>query len=111
MDDFWEEPEAKQWVKKVLTSMAPKVEESALTVSLVPGDAHRYDEGDVKFWVELGASIMMNKPIIAVVFPGQSVPERLRRVADEIVEVDEEMGPESSDRMQAAMERILGPDA
>ena len=39
-------------------------------------------------WVELGASIMLDKPILVVASPGQELPERLERVADLIVYAD-----------------------
>lgn len=57
------------------------IEGSRLTVSLVP-----QGPADIKFAVELGLSIMLDKPIIAVVEPGQEIPGKLRAVADRIVE-------------------------
>ena len=49
--------------------------------------------------------IMLDKPIIVVVKPGQKVPLKLARVADEIVE-GELSDPTLSDRLKAAMERV-----
>lgn len=62
---------------------------SAFVMSLVPRG-----EPDIKFAVELGLSIMLDKPILAVVLSGSAVPEKLRRVADEVVvaDVDTEEG-------------------
>ena len=67
-----------------------KLDSSAFVVSLVPG------EFDVKFAVELGAAIMFDKPILAVLSPESLVPERLKRVCDELViaDVDTEEGRE-----------------
>lgn len=63
--------------------LVPKLEQSAVTFSMVPrGDA------DVKYAVELGLSIMMDKPIVLLVQPGAKLPSRLVRVADDIVEID-----------------------
>lgn len=60
-----------------------KMTDSAFIASLVPrGDF------DVKFATELGAAIMLDKPILAIVAPGARVSESLRRVAKEIVEAD-----------------------
>jgi nucleoside 2-deoxyribosyltransferase len=83
MNDYSNEPEFREWAKRVRTELIPKLEDSALNVSLVPADGT-----DVKFAVELGFSIMLDKPIIAVVEPGSKVPEKLVRVADRIVEAD-----------------------
>jgi hypothetical protein len=101
MADPWRSPSAKRWVRHVLDEMAPKLEGSAFTISLVPGDR----EGDVKFWVELGASIMMDKPIIAVVMGDAPIPERLERVADEIVRCPEGVDPGASGELAEAIER------
>lgn len=100
-DDPFETPEAREWAQRVRTELVPKLRESALTVSLVPrGDS------DVKFAVELGMSIMLDKPIIAVVAPGAKVPDKLVQVADLIVEGDV-TDPGFGGRIQAAVSKIL----
>ncbi len=74
-----------------------------MTVSLVPkGPA------DMKFAVELGLSIMLDKPFIAVVAPGQEVPAKLRAVADRIVVW--EPGQSEADLMAALREVVDGWD-
>lgn len=60
-----------------------KIEGSGLFISLVPSEGF-----DVKFAVELGAAIMLDKPIIAVVMPGVEISDHLRRVSDQVVEAD-----------------------
>ena len=71
------------FVEHVRTETLVKMDESLFVMSLVPRG-----EVDVKFAVELGLSIMLDKPIVAVVQPGQPIPERLRMVCDEVVEAD-----------------------
>ena len=83
MDDLRDDPEFRAWEKSVREELVPKLSNSALTVSLVPEG-----ETDIKFAIELGLSIMLDKPIIAVVRPGVKVPERLARVVDRWVEGD-----------------------
>ncbi len=58
--------------------------ESAYVMSLVPDSK----EVDVKFAVELGLAILLDKPILAVVQPGVHVPDRLRQVADAVIVTD-----------------------
>jgi hypothetical protein len=65
------------------------IEGSAVGVSIVPTDP---DGVDVKFAVELGLMIMMDKPICLVVQPGTEIPAHLKRVADEIVMIGDGMG-------------------
>lgn len=79
-DDFAD----RQFQKVVTEGLVPKVEGSAMFVSICPGA----DRIDAKFCVELGVAIMLNKPILAIVQPGQPVSDKLRRVAEVVVEAD-----------------------
>jgi hypothetical protein len=83
-NDILRDPQFKRWARDVLNNMAPKLRRSDISISLCPSDGGL---GDVKFWVELGASIMYDKPVIVVVPHDQPIPEHLQRVADEIVRV------------------------
>ena len=100
-DDPWNDPETLAWMRHVIDDLGPKIEKSACTISIVPKGGT-----DVKFAVELGMSIMYDKPIILAVFPGAQIPDHLRRVADEIVEVD---GTSASNqrRITEAVSRVM----
>lgn len=104
MADPWNDPAAKRWIHHVLDEMEPKMASSAVVVSMVPEDR----EGDVKFWVELGASIMLGKPIIALVLGDREVPPKLALIADEVVRCPQGVDPAASDALAAAVERVLG---
>lgn len=106
MTDISQDPEFLAWAERVRAHVLPMIQESALNVSLVPTGAT-----DMKFAVELGLSIMLDKPIVAVVVPGTKVPERLVRVADHIVEVDDLSRPESRVKLQQAIEKVMGEEA
>ena len=58
------------------------IQESHIFLTIAPEDA------DVKFAVELGFAIMIDKPIMTVVMPNRVVPEHLVRVSDLIVHAD-----------------------
>lgn len=58
--------------------------ESAYVASLYP-DGGNFD---VKYAVELGMALMLDKPIILIVQPGAVIPARLRKVADAVIEAD-----------------------
>jgi hypothetical protein len=60
------------------------MDESAFVCSLIP----KTDEFDVKFAVETGMAIMLDKPILAVVAPGASISGKLAKVADLVVYAD-----------------------
>lgn len=105
-DNWMADPDMQAWARNVSEQLVPLLRDSAVTVSLVPDKAGL---DDVKMAVELGMSIMLGKPIVLVVFPGRQVPAKLIQVADEIVEVDEEMSdPASHQRLASAIERATG---
>lgn len=93
--------EMRNFADRVLTEMFPKLKASAMTISPVPPG-----EADVKFWVELGASIMLDKPIIAVLLGGRTCPHKLTLVADEVVHLVSPDDPEGLADMQAAIARV-----
>jgi nucleoside 2-deoxyribosyltransferase len=102
--DNLDEDGREQWdefVKHVREETVRGMTDSALVMSLVPPAG----KADVKFAVELGFSIMLDKPIIAVMLPGAEIPAKLRLVADEIVtaDIDTEQG---QNEVQAALMRM-----
>jgi hypothetical protein len=104
--DPWQDPTIKRWVQHVLDEMVPKLRNSAAVAQIVPGP----DEVDVKFCVELGATIMLEKPIIVVVFGERRLPAKLAAIADEVVRLPEGVNPEGADELAAALNRVLGLD-
>ena len=98
--DPFEDPEWVEWATRVSNDVVPMILKSAISLSLVPKG-----KADIKFAVELGLCIMMDKPIIAVVQPGTKVPAKLIAVCDEIIEasLDEE---DFTERMAAAIKRV-----
>ena len=72
-----------EFVRSAREDAASKISESAFVMSLVPRG-----ETDIKFAVELGLSIMFDKPLLIVVAPGTPIPARLERVADVICVAD-----------------------
>lgn len=83
IDDIRDDPEWQEFEKEVREELIPKLDESAIVASIAPTG-----KPDVKYAVELGMSIMLDKPIVLIVKKGQKIPVRLGRVADKIIEVD-----------------------
>ncbi|ORA24906.1 hypothetical protein BST13_33595 [Mycobacterium aquaticum] len=101
-DDPFDTPEFRDYARRVRTELIPKLRDSAASISLVPNGPT-----DVKFAVELGLSIMLDKPIVAVVPPGTKVPAKLVAVADRIVEGD--LNDRTlADRLNTAIREVLG---
>jgi hypothetical protein len=95
-----------RWVAHFRADAVSKIAESAFTVSLVPDGATPGDRFDVKFAAELGAAIMLDKPIVAVCLPGRGAPAGLRRIAHAVIEMDSDIDTEAG---QLELHRKLGP--
>jgi hypothetical protein len=104
-DEVLSDPQFLEYAQHVLDDLVPKLKSTTVTLSLVPkGPA------DVKYAIELGLSIMMDKPIIALVAPGTKVPGKLAKVADDIVEFDENDPPATARRLYRALRRLGLPE-
>lgn len=108
-EDPWDEPEARAFIEAALSDMAPKMMGSKFCLSLLPGNNA---EGDVKYWVELGAMIMLDKPVALIVMDdNQRIPPKLEMIADAIIRLPNGIGDKESQRLIAEgiveMERKL----
>lgn len=82
----------------------PKIMSSDITVSIL--DAHDDDGLDAKQCAELGAMLFLDKPLILVCAPGATIPSRLRRAADFVVEDWNPEDRESQLRLEEAIEHM-----
>jgi nucleoside 2-deoxyribosyltransferase len=98
--DPWEDPGWLEYAKHDQEEMLPMLKGSAITLALLGGDV------DAKQACELGFMIMLDKPIIAVVVAGAKVPDKLIRVADEIVEGADMNDPDFQKRLTDAITRV-----
>lgn len=94
--------EFQDFVDRVKRELIPKLQDTDTFVSVCPIDPK---EVDIKFAVELGCAIMLDKPVIAAIRPGTKVPEHLMRVADKIVELDLD-DPNCNNRLMAAVNEL-----
>jgi hypothetical protein len=101
-DDYTQDPEYIAWAKEVRKTLIPKMADSDAIISLVPTG-----QPDVKFSVELGLSIMLDKPIVVAVQPGAKIPPKLAKIADAIVEVDMDNPASAQRRIGEAVQRIM----
>jgi hypothetical protein len=79
-----------------------KIGGSAVFATIAPPS----DEFDVQFACEIGAAVLLDKPILAIVPAGRTVSGKLRAIADEVVEadIDVEAGREL---VAAALKRLI----
>lgn len=79
-----ERREWERFVAHVRENTVEQMAESAFVMSLCPGS-----EPDIKFAVETGLAILLDKPIIVIATAGCVMPSGLRRVAHAVIEVDD----------------------
>jgi hypothetical protein len=103
MSDHWsDDPVWRNFARHALEDMLPKLVDSNVSISMVPRPG-KAELGDVKYWTELGASVMLDKPIILLVHPSRcEIPEKLRLLADMIIVAD----PTSPAGQQEISERL-----
>ena len=82
----------------------PKILSSAVFLSI----GSEVGTFDVKQAVELGAALLLDKPMLLVVPKGRRVGEHMRRVADELVEDWDPEDPRSQERLTGALARLAG---
>ena len=99
--DWAQDPRFLMYAQHVRDELIPMLRGSGATLSLVPPD----NQLDVKYAVELGYTIMLDKPIIAVVTRDAKMPDKLAKVADAIVE-GEVNDPDFQARLAAAVAAV-----
>lgn len=99
----------KQWddfVAAARKNAVAKIAESAITICLSPPGP--VDDFDVKQALELGASILLDKPIIIVRPAGRPIRPGLHRVASHVVEMEHDIDLEAGqDELQRKLLPIL----
>lgn len=101
--DPFDNPELKAYLRRAQEEMFPKLESSAISVTILSG------KPDPKLCLELGASILFDKPIIVLVPDDTPVPANLKRCASAIVEGNPR-DPATLDRLRRAIDQVLKND-
>lgn len=81
----------------------PMIEGSVISLVIAP------ERPDPKVCLELGATLLLDKPLILVITRGHTVPANLRRCAAAVVEgeIDE---PDFQERLQQAISSVMKTD-
>lgn len=96
---------SKKFFKHVEAVTIPKMRECVVSLTIFSGKV------DVKLCVELGAAILLDKPILVVVERDTRIPVNLKRCASRIIEIDfDRMDPRSQEKIRAALDEILKND-
>jgi len=102
-DDILDSPNVRAYLKRFKELVLPDIKESTVFAALIPGV-----DPDPKMCLEMGAALLMDKPIVAIVIRGRKIPRHLARIASEIVEVSDLMTEEDKIKVQTALDRVHG---
>jgi len=102
-DSIYDDPEFRAYVRHVGDNVIPDLDKADIFVSITPANP---EEVDIKFATELGLAIMLDKPIIAAIRPGTKVPEKLAKVVEHFVEMDENNLGELSERIKNVVDEL-----
>jgi hypothetical protein len=73
------------WADTMRAQLIPKMKDSASVLMIAPDMNTSFD---IEFALQIGASILLEKPLILLVHNGRSIPPKLRAIADRIIETD-----------------------
>lgn len=80
----------------------PRIEASRMVISAI--EAGRVD---AQMCLQIGAALLLDKPLIVTVFKGSWIPARLRQLADAVIEGDSMQDPEVQEKLQAAIRKVM----
>jgi hypothetical protein len=98
--------EAKDWLRDYQKhfdgDVLPKMKSSAFVLGIL-------DEGiDLKLVIEMGAALLLDKPLIMIAPARALIPPRVRQIADAIIVTDNITNdPEAQAALNAAMNKTL----
>lgn len=100
-EDYLDSVEMKNWFEKAGRDLFPKLEASRMCVLTFDGMP------DPRACLELGAMIYFGRPIVLISTRRYPLPERLRNLADVVVEADDFTSPETGAKIQEAVESVM----
>ena len=91
----------RDYARRFRQEVLPKVLSSAVFLSIQSGDGTDFD---VRQATEIGAALLLGKPVLLLVLPGTRLPAGLRRAADAVLEDWDATDPTSHQRLGDAID-------
>lgn len=89
-----------EMLRRFEEEVLPQIDGSAMTLVLM------HSPPDAKICLEVGAAILLDKPLLVFAAPGTNIPQKLRNLATAIV-VGEMSDPSTKERLTAAIAELL----
>jgi len=102
--DPYESDDFKRWSADMRRRLIPKMRGSETVLMLAPDLKADFD---ISFALQIGACILLEKPLILVIHPGKIVPPKLRTIADRIIEIDLDGVTMNDAEIQEAIRRAM----
>lgn len=110
MPNPYDDPKFRAWADDRKRRVLTMLDDSAVSMALL-SPPFTLDRLDVSQALEIGASLLLGKPLILCVSTGTQCPPGLVKAADAIVEMDEPIDTASNvGRLQAAIDQVLDGD-
>lgn len=84
-DNPYDSDDFKRWADTMRARLIPKMADSAHVLMIAPNMSEQFD---IEFALQIGASILLEKPLILLVDKTRTIPPKLRAIADRIIETD-----------------------
>jgi hypothetical protein len=75
----------RSWTDDMRKRLIPKMRDSASVLMIAPRMEGKFD---IEFALQIGAAVMLEKPLILLVDRNRNIPPKLRALADRIIELD-----------------------
>lgn len=104
-DNPYDSPDFKRWADTMREKLIPNMADSANVLMIAPD--LETAQFDIEFALQIGACILLEKPLILLAQRGRTIPPKLRAIADRIIESDDLGSPdmnaaEIQDQLQQA---------
>jgi nucleoside 2-deoxyribosyltransferase len=100
-EDILDHPDVKRMLNQFRDSVLPNIKGSNTVGCIISGK-----DPDPKMCFEMGAALLLDKPILAICFDRAYVSRHLLRIAAEIVEVTDLKNPADTQRVTDAIQRV-----
>jgi hypothetical protein len=97
----FDDPEWKRFEDRIRKRMIPEMESSATTLMIAPDASN--PSFDVQFAVQIGACVLLEKPLLVLAIAGRPMPPKLERIADRIIYVESTDDPSIKDQIAQFM--------
>jgi hypothetical protein len=88
-------------IQEIADASLPGIRSSALVISVLSGNV------DPQLCLQIGAALLMDKPLILTAVQGAWIPARLRQLADVVIEGGSLSDPEMREKLQAAIQQVM----